>query len=449
MIARDDENILFRNETETHFTLAVLDCVLCEHRGWLSEVLAWFDTGFMADAFFRGVVEALIELHKSELPITSLEVARRLQQQKQAAGASLEWVTQLGQRCTAQAGHISYYARRVYDEYRKRAASLDAHATANDLEVSAAPDEQLAELGVLPDKYAAPQMDRCKEVREAIDEVIAEMETGARSGLDLGIGSVDVVLAGIADTSHVVIAAETSCGKSVLLAQVAAKVAAEDHKGVAFFSLEMNAKEMTKRWACLLSASSADDVSQRRQLLDGFANVRHLTDNERLLHLFCGTQTIDAIEHQATAVAASMPLGAVFVDYLQIVHGDNRAKTREEEVAGVSRRLKQLAGKLRVPVFAACQVNRAGSGAPTLKHLRESGAIEQNADVVLILDPESRPKRNQQQRSVDMTIAIAKNRNGPTDTIQHLIWDGHLYRIRESEAVDMDNYEPAFEGYSG
>jgi replicative DNA helicase len=444
----NDDHILFRNETEAQFTLAVLDCVLCEHRGWLAEVLVWFDTNYMVDTFFRGVVDTLIELHKSEQPITSLEVARRLQKQKQAAGASLEWVTQLGQQCTAQAGHISYYARRVYDEYRKRAASLEAHATASDLEVSQSPDDELADLGTLPSKYASPQVDRCKDIREAINEALSDLEGRTRSGLRIGIRPLDEALGGVTNTSQVIVAADTSHGKSVLLAQVAAKVAAEDRQGAVFFSLEMNAKEMTKRWACLLSGSSADDHSQRRQLLDGFAKVRQLVDADRLLHLFCGTQTIDAIEHQATAVAATMPLGAVFVDYLQIVQGDKRAKTREEEVAGVSRRLKQLAGKLNVPVFAACQINRAGSGAPTLKHLRESGAIEQNADVVLIMDPESRPKRNEQQRTVAMKIAIAKNRNGPTDLIAGLVWDGHLYRIRESEAVDMDNYETGFDAWS-
>jgi replicative DNA helicase len=255
----------------------------------------------------------------------------------------------------------------------------------------------------------------------------------------IGIPSVDEIIGGISQTAHVIIAGETSRGKSVLLAQIAMHLARQDSRSVVFFGLEMDEKELMTRWAAQLAGVPVGD-DHRRKLLDGFAQVDTLINREQRIHLICGSQDIGPIEQQSEAIVATMLTAGVFVDYLQLVAGDRRARTREEEVGGVSRRLKQLVARLRVPVFVACQFNRSGVDRPGLKQLRESGAIEQNANCVMAIYPTQKPTKV--SPTVDAEIAVLKNRNHSMGIARKLKWGGHLYRFRDTDVYDMPHYDP-------
>lgn len=239
--------------------------------------------------------------------------------------------------------------------------------------------------------------------------------------------SLDRVIGGFAPGTLNIFAARPGSGKSIAALQIAARLA---HVGmVAFSSLEMTEPELQMRLvsqygpvhmtALRTHALTNDDwkrVAEAKKRVEGAPIFIDDTAGATLAH----------IRAHARAVSRRGPLSGIIVDYLQLVHGDGRS--REEEVSSVSRGLKALAKDLGVPVIAAAQLRRANRVGkrqlPTLEDLRESGSIEQDADLVVLMD------RDRQKSPDDLTMVVAKTRHSDMGQFR-LSWQAQYARLRD------------------
>lgn len=274
-------------------------------------------------------------------------------------------------------------------------------------------------------------------VQPTLDEVEAIAgHDGSLRGIPTGFADLDAMLNGLQPGQLVVIGARPAIGKSTFALDIARHAAVTRGETTAFFSLEMGATELTMR---LLSAEARVLLQRMRSgsLTDldwhALAKVTGPTGDAPLLIDETPGNTVPAIRAKCRRIQQAHGLRLVVVDYLQLMSGA-RSESRQNDVAEMSRALKLMAKELGVPVIALSQLNRnaeqRADKKPALADLRESGAVEQDADVVILLhredayDPES-------PRSGEADLIVAKHRNGPTGTVT-VAFQGHYSRF-----VDM------------
>jgi len=268
-------------------------------------------------------------------------------------------------------------------------------------------------------------------VRTSFGSIEELLERGRQvTGVGTGFKDLNDMTSGLQPGELVVVAARPSLGKTALALNIAAHAAIEDRKKVGFFSLEMSKESLVMRLLC--SESKTDS----HRLRSGFSNRE---DWKRLTQalgrlgdapLFIeDTPALSVMQIRAKArrLKAEKGLDLMIVDYLQLVSGQGRFENRTQEVSYISRGLKSLAKELKVPVLALSQLSRAPEQRPgqrpQLSDLRESGSIEQDADVVIFLFRERKPAEDSAEegevdrRGVEMKLIIGKQRNGPTGDI--------------------------------
>ncbi len=247
-----------------------------------------------------------------------------------------------------------------------------------------------------------------------------ERERGM-SGVASGFEAVDKLTGGFQRANLIVLAARPGMGKTSLALNIAQNIAVQGHAPVAIFSLEMSARELGERMMCSSARVSSHKVRTGTLSGDDYAKLVQAAGELEKADIFIDdTAGLNMFELRAKArrLQARQALALVIVDYLQLMSGDSRAENRQQEVSNISRAMKQLARELDVPVIAVSQLNRSPEARadrePQLADLRESGAIEQDADmVVFIYEDPSDPS----SKGV-VKLKIAKNRNGPTDTVR-------------------------------
>jgi replicative DNA helicase len=221
------------------------------------------------------------------------------------------------------------------------------------------------------------------------------------------------------------VGARTSAGKSVFLGQAALKCAHQDHKPALFFSLEMSQTEMYRRWAANLSQKPYGS-HDRREIGSALLRVNQLA-SDGLLQVFTGPRTVEQIESEAMAYAARQPLGLIAVDYIQAISPTHsRSEGREQQVAHIAAALKRLAMKSGVPVLTASQLNKAGEESPRSSTLRESEAIGNYSNVVILL----KSMGDKFASSCEMDLIVDKNRDGSCG-IGGAIWCRPIFTIRD------------------
>jgi len=258
------------------------------------------------------------------------------------------------------------------------------------------------------------------------------LERGQRvTGIETGFVDLDNMTSGLQPGELVVVAARPSLGKTALALNIASHAAIKHHKTVGLFSLEMSKESLVIRLLC----SEAETDSHR--LRSGFLRSREdwgkLTralgrlGDAPLLIEDTPALTIMQIRAKARRLKMEKGLDLMIVDYLQLVSGQGRFENRTQEVSYISRGLKSIAKELKVPVLALSQLSRAPEQRlgqrPQLSDLRESGSIEQDADVVIFIfrerkaAEESEAEGGVDRRGVEMKLIVGKQRNGPTGEI--------------------------------
>lgn len=261
-------------------------------------------------------------------------------------------------------------------------------------------------------------------ITDDLQNILQRAESGGRlPGLSTGYEEIDRLTGGLVSSNLVILAARPSMGKSTLALNIAENVARAGAP-VAFFSMEMSRSELTEK---LISRASRVPLTRIRDgsfSSDERIKVEGAAVDLRGLPLYLHDQPGLSL-HQLTAAVKGLhirhSLGLVVVDYLGLMRGEG--KTREQEVASLSRGLKCLAMELQVPVIALSQLNRGLEGRtdkrPTLADLRDSGSIEQDANIVAFIyrDELYNPSQNNPHRGIAEFI-VSKNRSGPTGTVK-------------------------------
>src|SRR2546427_5035703 len=249
------------------------------------------------------------------------------------------------------------------------------------------------------------------------------------TGVPSGFYDLDEMTAGFQKSDFAVIAGRPSMGKTSLAMNIAENVAvrakAKDRNTVAVFSLEMSREALVQRMLCSLAKV---DIHKIRRGYASAEEYKRLQNAAAQLHeasiYIDDTAAIGILEMRAKArrLVSEVPLGLIIVDYLQLIRGPQDSENRQQEISSISRSLKALAKELQVPVIALSQLSRAvetrgGSRRPMLSDLRDSGAIEQDADVVLFVYRPEVYETDPMKRDGKAEILLSKQRNGPTGSV--------------------------------
>ena len=256
---------------------------------------------------------------------------------------------------------------------------------------------------------------------------------GSYAGIPTKYPVLDQMLAGLHGGDLIILAARPSMGKTALALNFINNIAIEEHIPTAFFSLEMSALDITTRIVCM--RTKVDSSKIRQNMLDptDISKISIGISVSMKAPLFISDASVlnlFDLRVQARRLVKTHGVKVIFVDYLGLVSSDGHHNSIYERVTEVSRALKAIARELKIPFVVLAQLNRDSEDRePSLAHLRDSGAIEQDADVVLLLH---RPKRD----SHDAKVIIAKQRNGPTGEA-YFRFD-HKYSLFSEQAEGYD-----------
>jgi replicative DNA helicase len=296
------------------------------------------------------------------------------------------------------------------------------------------------------------------EMQSAFDYVEAVMGRGGElTGVPTGFKQLDEKTGGLQRGELIILAARPSMGKTALALNVARNAAVLSRKKVMIFSLEMTALSLTLR---LLSAEAEVDQSRLRSGYLTTHEYRKLRDAaSQISHAgvwidASGIITVLEMKAKCRRIKAERGLDLVIVDYLQLAHGDGRVERREQEISEISRGLKAMAKELDIPVLALSQLNRGPETRtgkdkrPMLSDLRESGAIEQDADVIAFIYRDEVYNRDDESNKGLAELIIAKQRNGPIGTIE-LSFESRMARFRDRSSPYDDSQGGAPPGGAG
>jgi replicative DNA helicase len=263
-------------------------------------------------------------------------------------------------------------------------------------------------------------------LRESFERITALYESGADvTGVPSGYRDLDRLTSGFQPGNLVVVAARPSMGKSAFGLGVAANLAVRHGVPVAVFTLEMSKAEVTQRLMCSEAKVESQRLRTGRLAPEDWPRLTTACDKLAKAPIFVddtGSVTMMEIRSKARRLKSKQPeLGLVVVDYLQLMTSGTTAENRVQEVSQISRSLKLLARDLELPILAMSQLSRAveqrHDKRPILSDLRESGSIEQDADLVAFLYRDDYYDDDSQQPGIAEVI-LAKHRNGPTDTVK-------------------------------
>jgi replicative DNA helicase len=391
------------------------------------------------------IYDTILVLHERREPIDFLTVCDELDRQGQldeVGGPA--FVTSLINAVPTSV-HAEHYARIVERTATRRRllqtagdiAAL-AYQEAEDVEEVVDRAEQLL-FGVSERRISRELVPIKQILSEYYDRIeYLTRHRGEVIGIPTGFNDIDKLLGGLQRSDMVILAARPSVGKTSLALSIGHNAAKRFNQRVAFFSLEMSREQVVQR---LMSAETGID-SQRLRRGDIAEEewgrfVKATSDLAETLFFIDDTPGISALELRTKArrLHAEVGIDLLVVDYLQLMRGDFRSENRVQEISSISRALKALARELNTPVLALSQLSRGVESRtdkrPILSDLRESGALEQDADVVIFIYRDEMYNENTDRKNI-ADIMVAKHRNGPTGTVA-LYFQKDLARFREAE----------------
>jgi replicative DNA helicase len=407
---------------------AVLGAVLLDH-----EALYKVQDKLRASSFdlprHRILYDAICELVEAHQAITLITLRSHLEQQQQLEAVGGVGFLSAVADSVVTAAHIEHHARIVREKAIGRSLirtceSLASRGYEGGQSMAGLLEEAEREILQIAVGQAETGFTSMKQEMSAAFDYIEKVQSGQVTGARTGFDEFDRMTGGLDAGELVVLAARPSMGKTALALNMARNHAVADGGCVAFFSLEMTKRELVMR---LLLGEARVDGSRFRNGMLGERDFRQLTRAATMLEqqklYFDDSMAVTAsdIAAKARRLHREQKLTMIVLDYIQLVQGRSSEERREQQVADISRSLKLLAKDLGLPVLALSQLNRGPEGRPDkrpmLADLRESGAIEQDADKVLFIyrddvyDEES-PDAGKAE------VIIAKQRNGPTGTVK-------------------------------
>jgi len=388
------------------------------------------------DDFFKGahqhIFKAIISLHEKGEGIDILTLTGELTATgliDKAGGAS--YIASLTSRVPTTA-NVSYYAKIVQETSIRRslldtARHIISEAHNDSLETRLIIEDAEKAIFELNDNQSRGEL---KPAREVIQKTIETIENRYRTkegftGVPSGFDGLDNLTSGFQNSELTIIGARPSIGKTALALSMATNIAVKNNIPCGFFTLEMSDVSLMMR---VVSAESKINSNNLRTGLLRPTDFNKLTEAAGRIYdsplILQDTPNIPLLDLRSLSRKMVMKhdVKIIFVDYIGLISPEDTKQPRHEQISQISRSLKALARELDIPIIALSQVGRQSEGkAPTLADLRESGALEQDADVVLLLHRERVVDRDDDEHEnssvIKTELIVAKQRNGPTDTV--------------------------------
>ncbi len=420
---------------------SVLGAILIDKNAIIGVSENLFPADFYND--INGIIYgAMLALYEERKPIDLLTLTAQLKKTKQISKIDSSYLTDLVD-VVPTAANVSEYTRIVKENATKRnlihAGVEVAELGYNDnTEVKEVLDKAESAIFSISQSHMTRGFVPIKATLTESFDRIDELQKGGAGfrGVQSGFIDLDNVLSGFQKSNLIILAARPGQGKTAFMLNIAQNIGVKQQKPVGIFSLEMSKEELVDRlligqadvdaWKLKTGNLNGDDFEKISNAMGELAEAPIFIDDTPGLSL-------TEMRSKARRLQIEHNLSLLIVDYLQLVDPGRRVESRVQEVSLVSQALKNLARELNIPVLSASQLSRAvehrGEKKPQLADLRESGAIEQDADVVMFI---YRPDTEVVTPMISTKVLIAKHRNGPTGEID-LLFQGNRIRFNSIE----------------
>jgi replicative DNA helicase len=441
---------------------SVLGAVLLDNNALTATLELLSHEDFYREAH-RKIFLSMIDLFDKSEPIDIITLTDQLKKKNdlEAVGGS-QYLASLVTMIPTSA-NVTYHSKIVREKALLRGllrsvTDIASNVYENELDADEMVDYAEKSIFDISDKRIkvsfSPIKDLIKDSFQMIEHLYDRKD--AITGVPSGFKELDNLTTGFQKSDLIVVGGRPGMGKTAFSLNVAQHVGVELKEPVAVFSLEMSKEQLAFRMLC--SEAKVDSNKIRKGFINKRDDWHKLTSAASKLAespiFIDDTSGISVLEMRAKArrLKAEHGLSMVIVDYLQLMKGRGKFERREQEISEISRSLKALAKELRLPVIALSQLNRGvetrgGNKNPTLADLRESGAIEQDADVIIFIYRDEAPSKDASDnkgKAVKAVIDVAKQRNGPTDKLNLTFLS---YCTRFVEATDREYQEMEDESF--
>ncbi|NBI29206.1 replicative DNA helicase [Chengkuizengella marina] len=409
---------------------AVLGAILLDSEALIAALEIIKEDDFYKTSHQR-IFETIISLGEDQEPIDLVTVTARLQDQQWLEDVGgVSYLSELANAVPTSA-NIDYYARIIEEKSILRKLIRTATQIVSNGYTSSEDISNL--LGEAEQKILEISNRRQNNGFVAIKDVLMDVfeqveflynHKGGISGVPSGFTDLDKMTTGFKPNDLIIVAARPSVGKTAFALNIAQNVGVRAKETVAIFSLEMSASQLVQRIICAESnvdagrlrtgALEEEDWEKMTMAIGALSEANIFIDDSPGL-------TVSEIRSKCRKLKQEQGLGIILIDYLQLIHGRGNRDNRQQEVSEISRNLKALARELEVPVIALSQLSRGveqrQDKRPMMSDLRESGSIEQDADIVAFLYRDDYYNQESEKKNI-IEIIIAKQRNGPVGTVE-------------------------------
>ncbi|QHT58636.1 replicative DNA helicase [Paenibacillus lycopersici] len=398
------------------------------------------------------IYDAMVDLGENNQPIDLVTLTAYLQDRQQLEEiGGVSYLAKLG-NAVPTAANVDYYAQIVEEKSMLRrlirtATNIvsDGYAAADDIGLMLSDAE--SRIMELSNRRSSSGFISIRDVLMEVFERVEHLYSnkGGSTGIPSGFADLDKMTSGFQRNDLIIVAARPSVGKTAFALNIAQNVGVRARETVAIFSLEMSAAQLVQRMIC--AESNVDAGRMRTGYLEGddweklTMAIGSLSEAQIYIDDTPGITVAD-IRAKCRRLKKERGLGMILIDYLQLIQGRGKAgENRQQEVSEISRTLKQIARELEVPVIALSQLSRGveqrQDKRPMMSDLRESGSIEQDADIVAFLYRDDYYDKESEKKNI-IEIIIAKQRNGPVGTVELAF----LKNFNKFVGLDRSHQEP-------
>ncbi|MGO4539098.1 replicative DNA helicase [Paenibacillus sp. YIM B09110] len=401
----------------------------------------------------RLIYESMIELGETNQPIDLVTLTAHLQDKQvleEIGGVS--YLAKLA-NSVPTAANVDYYAQIVEEKSMLRrlirtATNIVSDGYANSEDVGVLLSDAEKQILEISNRRSSSGFISIRDVLMEVFEKVEHlyMNKGGTSGIPSGFVDLDKMTSGFQRSDLIIVAARPSVGKTAFALNIAQNVGVRARETVAIFSLEMSAAQLVQRMIC--AESNVDAGRMRTGHLEGddweklTMAIGSLSEAQIFIDDTPGI-TVAEIRAKCRRLKKEKGLGMILIDYLQLIQGRGKAgENRQQEVSEISRTLKHIARELEVPVIALSQLSRGveqrQDKRPMMSDLRESGSIEQDADIVSFLYRDDYYDKESEKKNI-IEIIIAKQRNGPVGTVELVF----LKNYNKFVSIDRAHQDPS------
>jgi replicative DNA helicase len=406
----------------------------------LSDVIELIKPEYFYNDQHKALYSIMLQMNSMSLPVDIVTVLNEAEKQHifDSPAEGRRYLAEIGNMLPSTA-NIESYCKIVADKYFLRSLSYVARSILEEVQSG----EQNAQLLLDAAEQKIYDIRQGRDVRglvplsEAISEAYdrlgkisgpdKEKYVGARTGFTL----LDSITSGLNKSDLIIIAARPGMGKTSFAMNIATNVARRAEKEVVTFNLEMSKEQIATRILSTEALVESNTLRNGRISGDDWVKLATSAGYLSTLPLYIDDTASMTVQKMKAKLRRTKNLGLVIIDYLQLMESTSRSDNRVTVISEITRQLKVMAKELNVPVILLSQLSRAVESRtdkrPMLSDLRESGSIEQDADIVLFLYRDAYYNKESQRQNISECI-VAKNRHGETGTVE-LIWDGQFTRF--------------------